>query len=236
MSEQRMKTVRLREGVYASGRTVTDEAGPGRVVHLVDTRCDLDTPAGVTVCCGAQFEPGTLEEVAWGEQWPHENCVRRSPWTRRVLEDAFRATDDELARLEDDQAEVDACVAVAEEIMTARSDWVEHEEYPPYWEYTASFNGVLVGDRRYPRHRDLGLEVLTAHVVKPGVFRIHSCGVRDGCSVHTTRTETFSLDEVDVIEERLTVHEYMADSIDLQALAWCLLVGACARTDTDSMF
>jgi hypothetical protein len=35
---------------------------------------------------------------------------------------------------------------------------------------------------------------------------------------------------VDVIEERLTLQEHRALSVDLQELAWCLIFGACSKT------
>ncbi|SRR6266496_239273 len=98
-----------------------------------------------------------------------------------------------------------------------------------FWEYTASFNGVFEDAQRKSRAADLGVESLVVELARRNVFRIWSCGVRDGCSRHATYTETYSLDEIGLIEKRLTVHENMASSIDIQELAWCLVVGDCLQ-------
>ncbi len=98
-SEPAVRTVRLREGVYATGAAVSDNIGePTRVIHLASPDADLGHPDGVEVCCGVRFAPDTLEEVPWGELWPHARCVRRSPWRRPEIESSFQAAEKTLAQ------------------------------------------------------------------------------------------------------------------------------------------
>jgi hypothetical protein len=235
MTDRLVKTVRLQEGLRANGNTVDDSGSVFRVVHLVALASDLDTPEGVTACCGAWFAPGALVEVPWGELWPHHVCVMRAPWSRRAMEASFLATETATGLAGRTSAEMATSFAVSERLMKARFDWVDATEAGG-WEFSASFNGILFGDHRFPRGRDLGLEPLTAELVRAGVFRIYSCGVRDGCPKHATYSETFSLNDVSVILEGLAKHERLAASIDLQELTWCLIVGSCSETVTDAMF
>jgi hypothetical protein len=235
MTDRLVKTVRLQEGVYATGKAVEDSGHVFRVVHLVRDTADLHAPEGVTACCGASFAPGTLVEVPWGETWPHNVCVTRAPWSRRAMEASFLAAEIQAGLGGRSDEEMAASFAACERLMKARFDWATASDAGG-WEFSASFNGILVGDHRFPRGRDLGLEPLTAELVRASVFRIYSCGVRDGCPKHVTRSETFSLNDVEVILERLTVNERSATSIDLQELTWCLIVGSCSETVTDAMF
>jgi hypothetical protein len=125
---------------------------------------------------------------------------------------------------EDIDASVDKVTTV---LLGHGTDWVR-DDAENVWTYEASFNGVFPGDRLYPRYRDLGLERLTVQVPYPGAVHIHACGVRDGCSRHVTRTETFSLADLDTVERRISSHEIAATSIQLAELAWCLVTGQCA--------
>ena len=113
--------------------------------------------------------------------------------------------------------------------MNPREDWTNANDSED-WVYTASFNGALIGEYRFPRGVDVGLDSLSVELVRPHVLRVHSCGVRDGCPKHEVQSETFSLDERPVIERRLSFQEHWALSIDLQELAWCLIFGACSKT------
>lgn len=86
-----VKLVRLREGVYVTGKKVPKDVSLHRVPHLVDVAADLDSPDGVTACCGVEFAPGTLMDVPWIELLPHRPCLRRSPWPARLIEADFLA-------------------------------------------------------------------------------------------------------------------------------------------------
>jgi hypothetical protein len=70
-----VKLVRLREGVYGSGESVSDGRQPVRVVHLVEVGAALDAPDGVTTYCGTHFAPGTLVEVPWATGLLHSLSV-----------------------------------------------------------------------------------------------------------------------------------------------------------------
>ena len=59
-------------------------------------------------------------------------------------------------------------------------------------------------------------------------MHIHACGVRDGCSHHLACTETFSLNDMEAVEKRISSHEIAATSIPLMELAWCLITGNCS--------
>lgn len=117
--------------------------------------------------------------------------------------------------------------AVMEEILAARSDWAGSDER--FWDYTASYLGVSTA--RSDRADRLGIESLAVEFARTGLFRIRSCGVRDGCPRHVNYIETFSLNEIGLIQSRLTAHETAASSIDLQELAWCVVFGDCAQKD-----
>lgn len=216
-----VKPVRLREDVTSAGAD-----GPCRVVHLVARAAELDGTDDVPACCGVRLMPGVWEDAPWGELWPHAKCVERAPVRRSVLERAFEIAQPESS---DNEEEWNASFQAVENVMNQRDDWVNDDDSQD-WVYTASFNGAVSGEYRFPRSVDVGLDPLSAELVRPHVFRIHSCGVRDGCPKHAVLTETFSLEDVNVIKERLIVHEHRALSIDLQELAWCLIFGACSKT------
>ena len=219
--ELAVRPVRLRQGVSSVG---VDSVS--RVVHLVVRAVELDSTEVIEACCGVQFGSGVLEEVAWGELWPHRRCVERAPVRRSVLERAFEVAQPESS---DNEEEWKASFQVVEKVMTRREDWVNEDDSQD-WVYTASFNGAMAGEDRFPRSVDIGLDPLSAELVQPQVFRIHSCGVRDGCPKHAVQGETFSLGDVKEIIERLAAHEDRALSVDLQELAWCLIFGACSKT------
>lgn len=214
-----VKPARIRE-------SVSSEGGVSRVVHLVPQVAEVDGSEDVHACCGAWFAPGTWEDVTWGELWPHAVCVERAPVRRSVLERAFQAVETHSTGSEE---EWESSFQTAVNVMNLREDWV-NKDASQDWFYTASFNGAVSGEYRFPRSVDVGLDPLSAELVRPHVFRVHSCGVRDGCPKHAVQSETFSLDEVKVIAERLAAHEDRAMSIDLQELAWCLIFGACSKT------
>lgn len=76
VEQSRTKLVRLREGLYATGAeydSAQDMFPPARVVHLVDVTADLHSPDGVTVCCGLQCAPRTLEDAP-DDLHPHKLC------------------------------------------------------------------------------------------------------------------------------------------------------------------
>jgi hypothetical protein len=215
-----VKPARVREGVSSAGG-----GGVSRVVHLVPQAAEVEGSEDVHACCGAWFAPGTWEDVAWGELWPHAVCVERSPVRRSVLERAFQAAETQSTGSDD---EWKSSFRAAEKIVSLREDWggaIDSED----WVYGASFNGALAGESRFPRSVDIGLAPLSVELVCPRVFRIHSCGVREGCVKHGVHSETYSLDDVTAIKERLTLQEQRALSIDLQELAWCLIFGACSK-------
>lgn len=216
-----VRPVRLREDVSSAGAD-----GPCRVVHLVARAAEMDGSDDVQAHCGVRLMPGVWEDAPWGELWPHAKCVERAPVRRSVLERAFQAAETPSSGSEE---EWKASFQIAENVMNQREDWV-NEDASQDWFYTASFNGAVSGEYRFPRSVDVGLDPLSAELVRPHVFRIHSCGVRDGCPKHAAQSETFSLDEVNVIVERLAAHEDRAVSIDLQELAWCLIFGACSKS------
>jgi hypothetical protein len=88
-----VKLVRLRVGVYATGRTVGRRQPPVRGVHVVGVAVDLDAPEGVIAYCGVYFAPGTLVEVPWG-RWGRTRCAadgRRSPSLPRCISPALTA-------------------------------------------------------------------------------------------------------------------------------------------------
>lgn len=117
--------------------------------------------------------------------------------------------------------------ALAKVLMTHGRDWVRDED-GYRWVYEASFNGVFSGGRLFPRGTDLGLQPLHVELHYPGEVRIHSCGVRDGCSRHQVRTGDFPLDDVAALERRISTHEIAATSISLRDMAWCLVTGDCS--------
>jgi hypothetical protein len=126
--------------------------------------------------------------------------------------------------------DIDASIALVDKVFEERGgDWVRDIEGVT-WIYEASFNGVFPGDRLCPRGRDIGLARLAVEVPYPGAVHIHACGVRDGCSRHLARTETFSLNDMDAVERRISSHEIAATSIPLMELAWCLITGDCSVT------
>lgn len=221
-----VKVVRLREGVYASGAEVNPQVGsPVRVKHLMPRDADLNHLSGASACCDAWFAPGTLEVVPWGKLWPHTKCVQRSPWSRAKIERSFQHAEQQLPGLTD--KEFDSGFSAVERILASRGDWTDPDE--GFWEYTTSYNGVSAANNL--RSRELGIESLLAEFSRTGMFRIWSCGVRNGCPKHASCTETYSLDEIRSIENRLTIHETIASSVDLQALAWCVVFGDCAQME-----
>lgn len=230
-----MTLVRLRDGVFPSGKPVpSDHPGKGldRPVHVVAR--DLVPVPGVSgieplvSCCGLVFEPGTLELVAWGTVWPHEVCVLKTgvPWT--YVSRAYREARDSLLRSEASEEDMGASIASVEKILANRGpDWVR-DIGSNAWTYESSFNGVFPKERIYPRGLDIGLSRLVVQVPYPGTVHIHSCGLLDGCSRHSARTETFCLDDLESLEHRVSSHEIAATSIALTDLAWCLLTGTCS--------
>jgi hypothetical protein len=215
-----VRLVRLGEGVSPVG-----EGGPARVVHLAPQKTAGDNADDVETCCGGQLVAGTWEVVAWGTLWPHAVCVERSPVGRSELERAFQAAENLSVGSDEEWA---SSFKLAEKIVHPREDWTNASDSED-WVYTASFNGALTGEYRFPRGVDVGIEPLSVELVRPYVLRVHSCGVRDGCPKHAVRSETFSLDEPVVIKRRLAFQEHWALSIDLQQLAWCLIFGACSK-------
>jgi hypothetical protein len=219
-----VRLVRLRDDVSPAG-----EDSPARVVHLVPQPTEEtvgDGSGDVGTCCGGQLVAGTWEDVAWGTLWPHAVCVERARVRRSVLERAFQAAENESSSSDEEWA---SSFKRVEKIVNQREDWTNAKDSED-WVYTASFNGALTGEYRFPRGVDVGLEPLSVELVRPYVFRVHSCGVRDGCPKHAVQAETFSLDEPVVIGRRLTLQEHRALDIDLQELAWCLIFGACSKT------
>jgi hypothetical protein len=242
MTETRtVKLVRLRDGVDVFGNTVETDGQPQRLRHLVSIDADLDSPGGVRAFCGLEFPAGTLVEMPWIERLPHRLCLRRSPWPQRKIEAEYMAAQvmPQVSDLPTELAEearailgvmpdVIASIAAASRIFENRSGWTQDVNGEPAWEYTESFGGVLIGEKRFPRNHDLGLLPLTAEVVKPGVLRVRSCGVLGGCPTHAVHTEHLSLDKVDVIEKRLTDWQTRARMVGLERLSWCLIVGPCS--------
>jgi hypothetical protein len=241
MTETRtVKLVRMRDGVDLFGRTVEKDGKP-RVGHLVRIESNLDSPDGVRACCGVEFAAGTLVELPWIDRLPHGVCLRRSPWPQRKIEAEYTAAQimpavsDLPAELAEEarailgvMPDVIASIAAAIRIFEHRSGWTQDVNGEPTWEYTNSFGGVLVGEKRFPRNCDLGLFPLTAEVVQPGFLRVRSCGVLGGCPIHTVHTELLPLDKVDVIEKRLADGQSRARVVGLERLSWCLVVGPCS--------
>jgi hypothetical protein len=232
MAERIVKTVRLREGVYASGKRVGNSRPPARVVHLLEIAAGLDSLEDVKVCCGAWFAPGTLEEVPWGDLRPHNLCLKRSSWPSTAIEASLSAAGKILTN--QDRSDLAEIMDTAAKIMDTRLDW-ESSTTHSLWQYSASFNGIFVGERRFPRQLDIGIDPLTAQLVNPGVFRIDACGIHAGCSRHATYSETFPLNDIGFIEEQLAICEHQATSIDLQELSWCLVAGDCAQKSSKRM-
>lgn len=235
-----MTLVQLKEGVYATGdRVIEGHPEPPRVTHIVPgdyvelERLARDYPLRrILSCCGAAFAPGTLEEVAWGTVHPHKLCVMKAHVQASYVERLCRAAEDHTLDTMADPIERAAAVALLEKVLDQRGvDWIQDDGHKGDWEYTASFNGVFEGDARYPREQDLGLEMLSVRVVGAERVHINSCGVRDGCSKHVQRTETFSLKtlDVDAFERRIASHEVNATSIQLGELSWCMFIGDCAK-------
>lgn len=73
------KLVRLREGVFATGKPMDEGDALPRVVHVVDSSADLSSPSGVTALCGAHFAPNCLIEVAAISTKAHRLCLRHLP-------------------------------------------------------------------------------------------------------------------------------------------------------------
>jgi hypothetical protein len=237
---QGMTLVRLQAGVLPSGLPADQPClSHKRPVHVVPealmVKANSDGGPGavagtepVAACCGLEFEPGAVEAVAWGTVWPHEVCVRKTGHPRSFVSRVYREARDWMLRTNASDEDIDASTALMEKVLLARGrDWVQ-DESGDIWTYEASFNGVFPGDRLHPRGRDIGLERLTVEVPYPGVVHIHACGVRDGCSRHLARTETFSLDDMEAVEKRITSHQVAATSIPLMELAWCLVTGDCS--------
>jgi hypothetical protein len=229
-----MTLVRLRDDPLSLGLSVPP-AHPSRDrVHIVpnDVRLGLDATTNadpVTTCCELVFEAGSVETVPWGTAAPHEECVRTSGHPRSFVSRLDREARDLLRRKESDE-DIAASILLLERTFEARGrDWSQDDE-GDVWTYEASFNGVFPGDRLCPRGRDIGLERLTVDIPYPGTVNIHACGVRDGCSRHLVRTETFSLDDMEAVERRIASHEIAATSIPLMELAWCLVTGDCSAT------
>lgn len=232
----RMTLVRLRDGVFPSGQPVPADhpsQGQARVAHIVLGEVVLEPGMmvniePVTACCGLVFAPGTLEIVAWGTVWPHEVCIGRSNHPRSFVSRVHRHAQDTRLLLDASDEDMDASIALLEKTFVERGrDWIRNDDGNS-WTYEASFNGVFPGDRLFPRGRDIGLERLTVQVPYPGKVHIHACGVRDGCSRHLVRTETFSLNDMEAVEDRISSHEIAATSIPLMELAWCLVTGDCS--------
>lgn len=237
---QGMTLVRVREGVLPSGLPVAaDHPCQERLVHVVPEELVMERDAAggqglvasrkpITACCGVMFQPGTLEAVAWGTVWPHEVCVRKTGHPHSFVSRVYRDARDRMLCQNASHDDLDASVTLVEKVFVARGqDWVRDEERD-LWTYEASFNGVFPGDRMCPRGRDIGLERLTVEIAYPGAVHIHACGVRDGCSHHLARTETFPLIDMAAVERRISSHEVVATSISLAKLAWCLVIGDCS--------
>jgi hypothetical protein len=192
---------------------------------------ELGTVVGiepVVSCCGLIFEPSTVEVVSWGTAVPHEVCALKSGYPRSFVSRVSQEARDSALRRDASDEDMDASVQTMATLLAARGrDWV-CDEHGDSWTYEASFNGVFPGDRLYPRYRDIGLERLEVWVPYPGAVHIQACGVRDGCSRHVARIETFSLDHLATVDSRISSHEIAATSIQLMELAWCLITGHCS--------
>lgn len=165
-----------------------------------------------------------------GTALPHQVCVHKSGHPQSFVSRLHQDAEDTILRLNASEEEMDASTALLADAFAGRGrDWVHHEEGDT-WTYEASFNGVFPGDRLCPRGRDLGLERLTVVIPHPQTVHINACGVRDGCSRHLARRETFSLDDLEAVKKRITSHEIAATSISLMELAWCLFTGDCSAT------
>jgi hypothetical protein len=231
-----MTLVRQRDGMFPSGLPVpADDPSRDheRSVHIAPEAVRLEPDSVVNVepvasCCGLVFEPGSVEIVPWGTVWPHEVCVRNSNHSRTFVSRVHREAQDTALFLTASDEDMDASIALLAKAFAQRGrDWVQDDE-GDVWTYEASFNGVFPGDRLYPRGRDIGLERLTVAIPYPGTVHIHACGVRDGCSRHRARTETFSLNDMEAVEKRISSHEIAATSFSLMELAWCLITGDCS--------
>jgi hypothetical protein len=247
METRTVKLVRLRDDVDVFGNTVKG-GRVQRVGHLVGIDADLDAPAGVRAFCGLEFPAGTLVELPWIERLPHVVCLRRAPWPRLKIEADYLANvmpqsadspaglDEEARAVLDAMPDVIASIAAATRIFANRPGWTQDVTGAPRWEYTQSFQGVLNGEKRFPRNHDLGLAALTAEVVEAGVLRVRSCGVLGGCPTHAVHTEHLTVDQVDVIEKQLTDLETRARAVGLERLSWCLIVGPCAAEPSTDPF
>jgi hypothetical protein len=179
-----------------------------------------------TSCCDVVFAPGTVELVAWGTQSPHEGCVRKSGYPQSFVKRMHHEACNVLRRAsaDDDMSE---SIAVLDSVLTKRgSDWARNKRGDE-WLYEASFNGVFSNKRMFPRGVDIGLQPLHVELLYPGTVQINSCGVRDGCSLHAVRAETFSLTDIQAFNTRVSSHEVHATSIMLGKMIWCLLAGEC---------
>jgi hypothetical protein len=238
-----MTLVRLRDGVYADGSAVDRERGvPSRVVHLIASECiGLDPeekmpwekalPAAVT-CCGVTFQPGTLEEVPWGTEWPHRLCVQTAPQPRSYIERHFLDAQQVPSEHEFDEKAYALGSATLRDLLGKRAGWelVEDTDENDVWSYTTSFQGVFTREQRFPRGRDLGLELLEITRVGNLDIRLDTCGVQDGCPDHLSRIEMFTLPGgVASLEKQLAPLEQQASSILLPDLMWCLFAGPCSQ-------
>lgn len=234
-----IKLVRLREGIYVDGSPVEPERGvPRRVVHLLTGEMvTLDFNEGTpweerlpaVSCCGVAFPPGTFEEVPWGTELPHKLCMATTRIPHSYIERLFLDAQEVSRRMSFDDKAHDLVSRTLQSLLGKRSDW-EFVEDDGVWTYTASFSGVFTEDARFPRGRDMGLELLEISLAGGTHVRVNSCGVRDGCPKHLANIRMFSLPEdVQILNNRLASLENQATSVLLDDLLWCLFKGKCSR-------
>jgi hypothetical protein len=252
-----MVLVRRREAVLPTGEPLATAPAPaepvladkGRPVHIVhgrytikdSCRPDRDTPPPQSLtdvtntipwesCCGTVFAPGTVELVAWGGVFdPHGQCIRKTGESFSFVERLFREARDTELHLAASLEDMESAIVALNEVMVKRDrDWVCVSE-GDFWTYEGSF-GAFPGHRINPRGVDLGLERLAVQIPFPGTVYVHTCGVRDGCPKHRTRTITFTQNDLKKLKESLAVYEEASTSFDLSELAWCLIQGDCAKT------
>lgn len=219
-----MTLVRLRKGVYADGSIVDVETRvvPPRVVHLIDSETARLDPEekwpwekrlpAVVSCCGATFQPGTLEEVPWGTERPHKLCTVATRIPESYIERNFLDAQEvarHTAEAESDGASFALVSETLQELLNDRDDW-EFAEDVYVWTYTASFSGVFTRDERFPRGRDLGLELLELTYAGGMYIRVDTCGIREGCPEHLSKVDLYAVpDNVESLKNQLTSLESM---------------------------
>lgn len=136
-------------------------------------------------------------------------------------------TDTEYAEryLWPERAELDLRVRALLRGRGWKSRLSDSEDLGEKWNYPGSFGG------RTPNCRiESGIEVLAIGVEAgpPAVFRVHGCGVHQGCAAHASVEQRVLLDEENLLD-LLDELERQAREVDTAAVVECLIFGPCGR-------